>query len=213
MVQAGNAALSGKCRKPGAGSCRGRPSAIAHSFRVAPGSELSVDDILQAVMHQGRVRPRPFPQIAPWQPLRGFLGLRPQATDKTPAKPFLAAQRPYEFALHLKRLVCQHQFGGQCSDHRDCDTFHWPELWLGTAGLSTGHTPRIFLHPASTFTSNTQFSGRASTFYLFTIGYASRLISLAKRNPRMPDQSGLGGRYSRSASAQKFGTETFYPLL
>lgn len=160
-------------------------------------------------------RPCPCPQSAPWQPLIDVPYLRPQAIDKTPAKPSLADLRPFELASHLRWLVCHHQFGVQCSDRRDCDTFHWPELWLGTAGLSTGHTLRMFLHPASTFTCNTQFRDHTSTStsYLFTIGYASRLISLAKRNPRMPDQSGLGGRYSRSASAQKFGTETFYPLL
>jgi hypothetical protein len=51
--------LSGQCRwryRLGAGSCRGRPSAIAQPSRDALGSELSVDDVLQSVMHQGQVR-------------------------------------------------------------------------------------------------------------------------------------------------------------
>ena len=63
MPPAGSAAWSAQCRwqcRHGAGSCRGRSSATAQPAHDAPGSELSVNDILQRTVHQRQVSVHAF---------------------------------------------------------------------------------------------------------------------------------------------------------
>lgn len=58
MAWVASAGSSGQCRwrcRPGAGSCRGRPSTFVRPFHDDPGSELSLNNVLQGVVHQRQV--------------------------------------------------------------------------------------------------------------------------------------------------------------